>query len=127
MDSKFDFDAFIEELTHDIEIMAYNKDIRQNIVSYANNKSKILEAKKKLKDIEKEFNEGTSCDENSSEELIDDNQFVKYLKELDEMKKNLNSSLKLNELLDIYKNSIDKINMCRDYLKNQKIEVINID
>ncbi len=125
-ESKFDFDNFIEEINQDIDKMSSNKDIRKNIIKYNYNNKKISDVKQKLETLQREIEENKNDDENS-EELISDTLFMTYIKELDELKKNLNNSLKLHEAIEIYKNSISKIKKCKDYLENQKIEVINID
>jgi exonuclease VII small subunit len=125
-ETRFDFDNFIEEITQDIDKMSSNKEIRKNIIKYNYNNKKISDVKKKLETLQKEIDENKN-DEENSEELISDTQFINYLKELDELKKNLNNSLKLHEAIEIYKNSIIKIKQCKDYLENQKTEVINID
>ena len=125
-ETKFNFDNFIEEISQDIDKMSTNKDIRKNIIKYNYNNKKISDVKQKLENLQKEVEENKS-DEENSEELISDTQFMSYLKELDDLKKNLSNSLKLHEAIEIYKNSLMKIKQCKDYLENQKIEVINID
>ena len=124
---KYDFDNIIDEINKDIEKMSINKDIRKNIIKYNFNNKKIQELKDKLQNLQNEIDENKNDIDDSSEELISDTLFINYLKELEEVKKNLNVSLKLNEAIDIYKSSISKIRKCKEYLENQKTEVINID
>ncbi len=126
-DTKMDFDNMIEEINQDIDKMSNNKDIRKNIIKYNHNNKKITELKQKLENLQKEVEENKNENNDNSEELISDTEFLSYSKELDELKKGLNNSLKLVEAIEIYKNSISKIRKCKDYLENQKFEVINID
>ena len=125
-DNNLNFDSLIDEINQDIDKMSSNKDIRKNIIKYNYNNKKISDIKIKLENLQKEIEENKNDNENS-EELITDIQFMNFLKELDDLKKNLNSTLKLHEAIEIYKSSINKIRKCKDYLENQKFEVINID
>jgi hypothetical protein len=125
-ETNYDFDNIIEEINLDIDKMSLNKDIRKNIIKYNYNNKKITEVKLRLENLQKEIEENKNDNENS-EELISDTQFMNYLKDLEELKKGLNASLKLHEAIGIYKSSTEKIKKCKDYLENQKIEVINID
>ncbi len=125
--ANIDFDDEIEEINKDIDNMASNKDIKKTIDKYNLTNKKILDLRTKLENIQKELEENKYDGEQNSEELICDKEFIEYLDELDNFKNNLNNNLKLDEIIEIYKNSVSKINKCRDYLENQKIEVINID
>ena len=121
---KYDIDIIIDKLELDINQMSSNKDIQENILKYKDNLKKILEVKENLKYLQNELLENKP--ENNPDELISNTQFMDYIIELDEVKKHLDN-LKLHKLIKIYKTSIRKIMQCRDYLENQKIEIIVID
>ena len=123
-----DIDNILEEINNDIEKMNGNKDIRKNVSRYNLNMKKIQECQEVIIKTQTEI-ENLSEDENSSDELISDNQFLNYLNELDELKKQLTNgtSIKISEALDIYFKNLSKINKCKDYLENQKIEINHID
>jgi hypothetical protein len=118
-----DIDTILEEINTDIEKV--DKDIKKNISKYNLNIKKIQECQEVLSNTQKEL----EITENSSEELINDKEFINYLNELDEVKKQIsnNSNIKITQALDLYYNSIEKINKCKDYLENQKIEINNVD
>ena len=122
-----EIDNVIEEINADIEKVDKEKDIKKNISKYNLNKKKIEECQEVLFKTQKEL----EIIGNSSEEivLINDKQFINYLNELDEVKKQISNSsnIKITEAIDLYYNSIEKINKCKDYLENQKIEINNID
>lgn len=122
-----DIDGILEEINSDIEKMNSNKDIRKNVSRYNLNMKKIQECQEVLNKTQSEIENFN--DTENSEELISDAQFTSYLNELDEIKKQLanGSSIKISEAIDIYFKTINKINKCRDYLENQKIEINNID
>ena len=121
---KYDFEIIIDKLEQDINQMSSNKDIQENILKYKDNLKKILEVKEHLKYLQNELLENKP--ENNPDELINNTQFMDYITELDEVKKHLDN-LKLHKLIKIYKTSIRKIIQCKDYLENQKIEIIVLD
>jgi len=121
---KYDFEIIIDKLEQDINQMSSNKDIQENILKYKDNLKKILEVKENLKYLQNELLENKP--ENNPDELINNTQFMDYITELDEVKKHLDN-LKLHKLIKIYKSSIRKIMQCKDYLENQKIEIIVLD
>ena len=123
-----DIDNILEEINNDIEKMNGNKDIRKNVSRYNLNMKKIQECQEVIIKTQTEI-ENLSEDENSSDELISDIQFLNYLNELDELKKQLTNgtSIKISEAIDIYFKNLSKINKCKDYLENQKIEINHID
>ena len=124
MNRKYDIDIVIDKLELDINQMSSNKDIQENILKYKDNLKKILEVKENLKYLQNELLYYKP--ENNPDELISNTQFMDYIMELDEVKKHLDN-LKLHKLIKIYKTSIRKIMQCKDYLENQKIEIIVID
>jgi hypothetical protein len=118
-------DGFLNEINLDIEKMNSNKDIKKNVAKYNLNIQKIKEYRVLLENTKKTLFESES-DIESSEELIEDAQYLKYLDDLDEIKLDI-SNIKLIDAIEKYKKSLDKINKCKDYLENQKIEITNID
>ncbi len=129
MSKGFDIDSALEEISQDIEKMSASssKDIRKNVVRYNYNLKKIEECKNKLNSLHQEIQEVDTS--SSSEELINDEEYLKFIEQLDEVKKIISSNnpVKLAEMVNIYKNALNKITKCRDYLENQKIEVVNVD
>jgi hypothetical protein len=129
MSKGFDIDSVLEEISQDIEKMSASssKDIRKNVVRYNYNLKKIEECKTKLNSLHQEIQEVDTS--SSSEELINDEEYLKFIEQLDEVKKIIsnNNPVKLAEMVNIYKNALNKITKCRDYLENQKIEVVNVD
>ena len=128
---KYDFDIIIDKIEQDLDLMTINKDIQENIFKYKNNAKKILDVRENLQYLQNEIND---LQENKSDELIDNTQFMNYItelekvkKELCEIKKDFNNTLKLYEVVQIHKRSINKIKQCKDYLENQKIEIIVLD
>ena len=129
MSKGFDIDSVLEEISQDIEKMSASssKDIRKNVVRYNYNLKKIEECKTRLNSLHQEIQEVDTS--SSSEELINDEEYLKFIEQLDEVKKIISSNnpVKLAEMVNIYKNALNKITKCRDYLENQKIEVVNVD
>ncbi len=131
MSKNFDIDTLLDEINVDVEKMnsASSKDIRKNVIKYNYNLKKIEECKNRLGSLQQEIIENDMS--SSSDELINDEEYLKFIEQLDEVKKMIssssNNSIKLAEIVNIYKSALEKINKCRDYLENQKIEIINVD
>ena len=131
MSKNFDIDTLLDEINVDVEKMntASSKDIRKNVVRYNYNLKKIEECKNRLSSLQQEIIENDMT--SSSDELINDEEYLKFIEQLDEVKKMIssssNNSIKLTEMVNIYKSALEKINKCRDYLENQKIEIVNVD
>ena len=123
-------DEVISNIQSDIETMNSNKDITKNTEKYNNNLQKIKECKMLVDKVLKDINEFDEyLDNESSEELLDDKEFLNYLNEIEEIRKkfNTNTITKLNEVIEFYKISLNKTNKCKAYLENQKIEISNLD
>ncbi len=120
-------DGFLNEINQDIEKMNSNKDIKKNVTKYNLNMQKIKEYRSVLENTKETLFDNNSDIDDSSEELIDDIQYLKYLDDLDELKKTDIQSMKLIDAIEKYKKSLDKITKCKEYLENQKIEISNLD
>lgn len=131
MSKNFDIDTLLDEINVDVEKMnsASSKDIRKNVIKYNYNLKKIEECKNRLSSLQQEIIENDMT--SSSDELINDEEYLKFIEQLDEVKKMIssssNNSIKLAEIVNVYKSALEKINKCRDYLENQKIEIVNVD
>ncbi len=118
-------DVLINEINQDIEKMNSNKDIKKNVLRYNLNKQKITTCLELINNMKESiFN---SSDDENSEELIDDAQYLKYLDELDGLKKIDFQNLKLNDATEKYQKYLFKIRKCKEYLENQNIEITNLD
>jgi len=108
-------DTLITEVTRELE--AGTTDVKDSMTKYTTIKEKL---------DKEELSE--SITEEHTDELISDTEFRKYLNELEEIKKNItdNDYDKIDIMIEVYKNSIEKINKCRDYLESLKLEVVNI-
>lgn len=123
-------DESIKKIQSNIEEMNSNKDITTNVDKYNLNVEKIRECKTIINKVLEDINELEECmDTESTDELLDDKEFVDYLNDLEEIRKKFNGNTinKLNELLDLYKLSVNKTNKCKEYLENQKIEISNLE
>ncbi len=120
-----DIDTLIDEISTDVDKMN-NKDIKKNISKYNSNIKKIQECQQILSKTQKDIE---TIEEKSSNDLINDQQFITYLNELDDVKKQISNGyvIKIIPAIDLYTSSIEKINKCKKYLENQKIEINNID
>ena len=129
MSKNFDIDTLLDEISLDVEKMnlSSSKDIRKNVIKYNYNLKKIEECKNRLSSLQQEIIETDMS--SSSDELINDDEYLKFIEQLDEVKKIIsnNNPIKLAEIVNIYKNALENINKCREYLENQKIEIVNID
>ena len=129
MSKNFDIDTLLDEISLDVEKMnlSSSKDIRKNVIKYNYNLKKIEECKNRLSSLQQEIIETDMS--SSSDELINDDEYLKFIEQLDEVKKIIsnNNPIKLAEIVNIYKNALGNINKCREYLENQKIEIVNID
>jgi len=117
-------DTLITEVTRELE--AGTTDVKDSMTKYTTIKEKLENIKLKIDSIKEELSE--SITEEHTDELISDTEFRKYLNELEEIKKNItdNDYDKIDIMIEVYKNSIEKINKCRDYLESLKLEVVNI-
>jgi len=117
-------DSLITEVACQLE--AGTTDVKDSMTKYTSVKEKLENIQLKINSI-KEYLAESATDEHT-DELISDTEFRKYLNELEEIKKNItdNDYDKIDIMIEVYKNSIEKINKCRDYLESLKLEVVNI-
>lgn len=128
--SLINLDEAIQTIQSNIEEMNSNKDITKNIDNYNINLEKIKECKNIVNKVLEDINElEQSIDSDSSDELLEDKEFLTYLNDLDEIRKKFNTNTinKLSELIEMYKLSLNKTNKCKEYLENQKIEISNLE
>ncbi len=118
-------DNLIDEINNDIEKVNNSKDIRKNVILYNLNNKKIKMCKEILNEYENLLN--NESNDSSSEDLITDAQYLEYLRFIEETKNNISNNTNLNESIKIYLDVIEKINKCKDYIENQKIEINNIN
>ena len=120
----------IQEIETEISKLENMTSIKKLVSKYNKIHTNIEKCRIVLKDIENSINNDTE-DENisSSSEELENDQFLKNLNDLEEIKNKINNTenIDIEEMYNYYQKSKKIIKKCNQYLEEQKMEIVNID
>jgi exonuclease VII small subunit len=112
----------LTKIENDIKIMEESNDFKVQMKKFKKNSQRITEAKDLLENINKKLEL-----EIKDSVVINEDEYYKNIKKLEEFKQSIETNDKLENMIDIYNKSQEIINECKKYLENQKMEIENIE
>lgn len=121
---KDDLNDEIESISSEINILSKSTKLKDILKKYKQIKTNLDNINEKVTDIKSNFdNIDTKKDKLEKKEIIDDDTYDKYTKEITEAYEKFDD-LSLDEQISGYKSLLRKITTCENYLKSKKMEII---
>jgi hypothetical protein len=122
--NNINLDQEIENISNDIKKISKSNNINKNIAKYNKNIKKLIDIKLYLDDIQNKINNVNIIEANT---LINNYEFIQYLDELNNIQINFDESSNLNDIITLYYDCINKINLCKKYLEETKLSITYLE